>query len=297
MGLVSKICRGSYIAGCNKEYMDKCCESMEDHIGSMLKRYRSLDSSVKNSIRKAYEIYIETAIETIKAKAANSVNLSTSNISQLIRCDPVELVIALHDLGKCTKKNQERLRERCTAPCHEIISAASLYAFSLSIDRSFGLIMALPHIMAILLHHHSIRSVRDLFSKDKPGATCESNLYLDNDLQNIVECAKISLKVSCPDLVPYIDNPMQLSKLPKYISDLPNILTSISNMLPIVFHSAYRVAVMITGIISILDRYAASVNRSCGGISEEDLDRDVKEYLKRREAFIEASRALNIGGG
>jgi hypothetical protein len=53
---------------------------------------------------------------------------------------------------------------------------------------------------------------------------------------------------------------------------------------------------MITGIISILDRYAASINRWCGKISEEDLDRDVKEYLRRRRALMEASRALSIGG-
>jgi hypothetical protein len=62
------------------------------------------------------------------------------------------------------------------------------------------------------------------------------------------------------------------------------------------YYLVYRGAVMITGIISILDRYAASINRWCGKISEEDLDRDVKEYLRRRRAFMEASRASDIGG-
>jgi len=294
MGSVSKTCRGSYIAGCNREYRDECCESMEDHITSMLKKYRSLDKGVKTSIRKAYEIYIE------HVKAALSINgRIVENSKLLIGCDPVELVIAFHDLGKCTEKNQESLREKCTAPYHEIISAASLYAFSIFIDKNFGLISALPHIMAILLHHHSMRSIKDILD-----TASKSKLYWDKDSENMAECAKISFKIDCPDLAQYIDNPMWISNISGYIRALPNVISKMellrggdrSKVRNELYYLVYRVAVMITGVISILDRYAASVNRSCGRISEDDLDRDVKEYLRRRGAFIEASRTLSVGG-
>ncbi len=255
----------------------------------MLKKYRSLDEGVKSAISKAYEMIVEAI------RATFSIDENVKNISPLIKCDPVEIVIAFHDLGKCTKKNQESLRERCTAPYHEIISAASLYAFSVSIDRKFGLISALPHIIAILLHHHSMRSIKDIINK-----ASRDKLYWDNDSENMVECAKISLGVNCPDLTPYIANPTWISNIPKYISELPKIIgvmekprgTNRNNL----YYLVYRGAVMITGIISILDRYAASINRWCGEISEEDLDRDVKEYLRRRRALMEASRALSIGG-
>ncbi len=294
MGLVSKACRGSYIAGCNREYRDECCESMEDHIESMLKRYRSLDMGVKTSIRKAYEMYIE------HVKAALSINERiVENLKPLIGCDPVELVIAFHDLGKCTKENQESLRERCTAPYHEIISAASLYAFSISIDKDFGPISVLPHIMAILLHHHSMRSIRDILDKSSWGRQ-----YWDVDsLDIIAECAKISLRIDCLDLRPYLANSMWISYISRYISEISEVISFVERLRGMsnrkvydIPYLIYRNAVMITGIISILDRYAASVNRSCGKISEEDLDRDVKEYIRRRGAFIEASKALSIGG-
>lgn len=59
---------------------------------------------------------------------------------------------------------------------------------------------------------------------------------------------------------------------------------------------AYGVAVRITGVLSILDRYSASINRSCGRLTEEDLERDVAEYLERRRAISEARRILESLG-
>jgi CRISPR/Cas system-associated endonuclease Cas3-HD len=263
---------------------------MEDHIETMLKKYRSLDGGIKTSIRKAYEIYV---------KAASSINgRILENSKPFIECDPVELVIAFHDLGKCTGKNQESLRKNCTAPYHEVVSAASLYALSISIDKDFGFISVLPHIMAILLHHHSMRSIEDILD-----TACKSKLYWDNDSQNIAECVKISLKVDCPDLRQYIASSTWISHISRSISEISKVIRLIRSLRgvrgqgAIIPYFVYRSAVMIAGVISILDRYAASINRSCGRVSEEDIDRDVREYIRRRQAFMEASRSLSIGGG
>ncbi|MEM4971937.1 MAG: CRISPR-associated endonuclease Cas3'' [Sulfolobales archaeon] len=295
MGLASEMCRGSYIAGCNKEYKDLCCETMEDHVGSMLEAYRSLDDVVKSSIRGIYGEYIDL----VKALANTSnANIDLEGVADLQSCDPVELVIAFHDLGKCTRRSQESLRNRCTAPNHEIVSAASLYAFSISINKDFGFIVVLPHIMAILLHHHPIRSIKDILS-----SVSKIKLFENSDSPSVIECAKISLDKACPVLAKYVSDAKWTSNISKLINELSKIINFVENLrkgnnpiakeIPLL---VYRIAVMITGIISVLDRYAASINRSCGRISEEHLDKDVSEYFRRRRAFAEASNALSARG-
>jgi len=281
-----------FIAGCNQKYKDICYESMEEHVGRMLEEYRRSMGSVGIAVKRAYASYVKELMRLIGEGGGHGV----SGLYKIVECDPVELVIALHDVGKCTQRYQKSLRENCTAPNHEIISAAYLYSLSLSIDKQ-GPSATIPHMLAILLHHHSRRTLKDVL-----GRISSIEVSGDDDAC-VSECALIALEAlrgTCTSLV----NSTSKYSLPRPLQYGVNGLKYMIGLIDRVVEYAegniavlaYGVAVRITGVLSILDRYSASINRSCGRLTEEDLERDVAEYLERRRALNEARRILESLG-
>jgi CRISPR-associated endonuclease Cas3-HD len=261
---------------------------MEDHVGRMLKEYRSEMSPVGVAVKRAYASYVEELMRL----SGKGEGYGVSGLDKIVKCDPVELVIALHDVGKCTQRYQESLREKCTAPNHEVVSAAYLYTLSLSIDKQWGPLTTIPHMLSILLHHHSMRSLKEVLGRITFIEISE------DDEKHVNECALIALEAlrgTCPGLV----NSVPKSRLPRSLQYGVNMLKHVVGLVDRVEEiavPAYGVAVRITGVLSILDRYSASINRSCGRLTEEDLERDVAEYLKRRRAISEARKILESLG-
>jgi len=282
MGSGLKTCYEYYIAGCNSEYRDKCYESMEDHIGKMLEVYRTHLNMVRLTVRNAYNNYIKDLEMLLSKRGIKTLDLGYA--TEIIECDPVELSIALHDVGKCTQRNQDRLRERCTAPHHEAISAAYLINLAISLDSQWGPLLALPHAIAILLHHHPMRSIEEALSKAHTIRVDEK------DVACVSKCASETLKKTCSKLASSIIADRLIDKIPNLLSII-NYMFRHSETAEIAI-PAYGVALRITGVLSILDRYSAGINRSCGVVSEKDLDRSIVEYLRRKRAFVEASRIL-----
>ncbi len=286
MGLGLKTCNKYYIAGCNIEYKDRCYESMEDHIGKMLEVYRTHLNMVGLTVRNAYNNYIKDLEISLSRKGIKTLDLGDA--IEVIECDPVELSIALHDVGKCTRRNQDSLKERCTAPYHEVISAIYLIKLAISLNSQWGPLLALPHVIAILLHHHPTRSIKDILSR---AHTIRVN---KEDVVCVSECASEALRKTCFKLASNIIEDLEFHQL----IDLLGIIIDMNRHgeMAEVGTSAYGVALRITGVLSILDRYSAGINRSCGVVSEKDLDRSIVEYLRRKRAFVEASRILrNLG--
>jgi CRISPR-associated endonuclease Cas3-HD len=282
MGSGLKTCYEYYIAGCNVEYRGRCYESMEDHIGKMLEVYRTHLNMVGLTVRNAYNNYIKDLEMLLSKRGIKTLDLGDA--TEIIECDPVELSIALHDVGKCTQRNQDSLRERCTAPHHEAISAAYLINLAISLDSQWGPLLALPHAIAILLHHHPMRSIEEVLSKAHTIRVDEK------DVACVSKCASEALKKTCSKLASNII-------ADRLIDEIPNLLFIINYMFrrsetAEIAIPAYGVALRITGVLSILDRYSAGINRSCGVVSEKDLDRSIVEYLRRKRAFVEASRIL-----
>jgi len=286
MGLDLGICRDP-IAGCNIEYKNLCYETIADHVGRMLEKYRKLRGSIRAAISDAYRGYIEE-LEELGDEFRQVKNSPMTRI--LLGCDLVELAIALHDVGKCTLENQKSLRDRCTAPLHEVVSAAYLYSVAISLDRLYGILISTPLILGILLHHHALRSLKDIVRE------IGKVKIVNEDCTCVSVCASIGLSAACPELENAVKNG-RVRCFNEYLQEVGQAITIILDprmrrVLKRVPERAYGVAVTLSGILSLLDRYSAGVNRSCGRILERDLDRDVREFLKRRALMIDAGRAI-----
>ena len=286
MGLDSGICRDP-IAGCNDKYKNLCYETIADHVGRMLEKYRELGGSLRAATSDAYRGYIEE-LEGLGDEFRQVKDSPVTRI--LLGCDLVELAIALHDVGKCTLENQKSLRDRCTAPLHEVVSAAYLYSVAVSLDRRYGVLVSTPLILGILLHHHALRSLEDVVREiGKVKIASE-------DCTCVPVCASIGLSMACPELDNVVKNG-GVRCFNEYLQEVGQAITRILDprmrrVLKRVPERAYGVAVTLSGILSLLDRYSAGVNRSCGRMSERDLDRDVREFLERRALMIKAGRAV-----
>jgi len=286
MGRDSGICRDP-IAGCNIEYKNLCYETIADHVGRMLEKYRELRGSLRAAISDAYRGYIEE-LEELGDEFRQVKDSPMTRI--LLGCDLVELAIAFHDVGKCTLENQKSLRDRCTAPLHEVVSAAYLYSVAISLDRRYGILISTPLILGILLHHHALRSLQDVVREI--GKVKIAN----EDCTCVPVCASIGLSMACPEL-DKADKSIRVRCFNEYLQEVGQAITIILDprmrrVLKRVPEMAYGVAVTLSGILSLLDRYSAGVNRSCGRMSERDLDRDVREFLERRALMIDAGRAV-----
>ena len=137
---------------------------------------------------------------------------------------------------------------------------------------------------------------------DIVGKSLEAKLYGEGDPPHIVECARISLERACRSLADRVHESTWARRVGEYIGKLPGLIMYVDNAyrhvdrpeLETVCGVAKRVSIMITGVLSILDRYAATKNRSCSEAPR--YDRDVLEYLSRRESVKRASEALRSRG-
>lgn len=272
------------ISGCNAEYKDQCYETLEDHVTKMLEIYREVKSLIEVPIIEAYNMYLKDIEKTMNIKLKNS-----QRVGALINCDPIELAVALHDIGKCTTENQRRLKERCTAPLHEIISATYLYTIAISLDSRHGFIVSIPLILGILLHHHASRSLNNVLGE---SLQIKSRLRYE-DCELVSKCTHQVLVNACSNLRDVIDK-ANIDCFINYIDKLTKAmnLILINKKFSSLRVKAYSVAVMISGILSILDRYSAVINRSCGKYSRRELGRDVEEFLARRKLALEAREKL-----
>jgi len=226
------------------------------------------------TVKKRFSDYISYVKNESMKIRGSSVGV---NISKII--DPVKTAVLFHDLGKCTKKNQISLSRNCTAPNHEVISAAIAYHYIDTLVKKhshpgtniISILYSAPITLSILLHHHSMRSLKDLrideilkelrIEEDKTYFTrCieeSSDLYSELIKDNLVDNIK---KLSNEDLMRAsigIKSQMNLfNHRDRYIMQLSKFYI-------------YPIAIMITFIIYITDTLSAILNRDvCVSIND-----------------------------
>jgi len=142
------------------------------------------------------------------------------------------------------------------------------------------------------MHHHASRSLEEVLRR----AIGVRSRVEDEDCECVSRCADLGLELACPGLRDAI-NSARAECFAKHMEsmqrDLEEKILKISKKNPsLEIIKAYRVAIIVSGILSLLDRYSAGVNRSCGRSSEKDLGRDIREFLLRRGSFVKAGEKL-----
>lgn len=134
-----------FIAGCDEELKDKCVETMYQHLKLM--------KDLADELMTDYMTYIDKHVSKLFGMEVSTPILY--------------LAIAFHDLGKILPKHQRSLYQRCTAAGHEADSVKLLQLIDLSsvVSPPGGeYLLKLILSLSTLLHHHAMRSPKEVFN-------------------------------------------------------------------------------------------------------------------------------------
>ncbi len=251
----------SLISGCNRENLSLgCYETMKDHLESIK---LILDYLLRN-----YLTYVEKELWKL-------LNLK-------LRINMLYVIAALHDLGKSLPHYQVRLKERCTAPYHELASVALLRLLDLNdlvinngcLDTLYSLAS-----LTILMHHHAMRPLNYLISnvgnylREALPDNLNYEIIVDSVTKYLNICREvfgITLRISNK----YI-NVRDLKK--EIICFLNGLRKGYRGSKP-KLNYVYKLSVIMVKPLLIADVIAASINRSCLKLSR-DLVGNVDELI------------------
>lgn len=251
-----------YIAGCDKDV--GCVETLVDHVRSMAEVLRRPFRSLAHYVEREY-LHLARTLEL------GGYSTGTTKLMEDLQGDSLmEILVAFHDLGKCTLSSQRSLRKRCTAPYHEVTSAALLLAY-LNFLGARTLLEVLPLVLAVLLHHHAMRGL---------GHVREQIRQIRLDPEDL-ESALRGLCCVCEILrVPRIEEFslwVRAEGLGKFIRALGNLLEAVESPVGGVgilgsdlgasLARVYRSSILLTATLSVADNVAATLNRKlCGEV-------------------------------
>jgi CRISPR-associated endonuclease Cas3-HD len=255
-----------YIAGCDKTV--GCVETLTDHVRSMVDILRGPLKRLASYAEREY-LYL-----TIKALKLGGSTTSDAELAEVFRSTSlVEVLAVFHDLGKCTLSSQRSLRESCTAPYHEVTSAALLLAYLTSIGGSKPAIV-IPPVLSVLLHHHAMRGLSHLYEHVR-----RINLG-SADLESVLKGLHCACEVLRVPRVEEFSTWIQGMGLGRFTEALKRLLELIESSKGnsdtgstsgVTLAEVYRVSILLTATLSVADNVAASLNRRyCGrfGVQE-----------------------------
>lgn len=258
-----------YIAGCDKTV--GCVETLTDHVRSMVDILRGPLKRLASYAEREY-LYLTT-----KALKLGGSTTGDTELAEVFRSTSlVEVLAVFHDLGKCTLSSQRSLRESCTAPYHEVTSAALLLAYLTSIGGSKPAIV-IPPVLSVLLHHHAMRGLSHLYEHVRRISLGSA------DLESVLKGLRCACEVLSVPRVEEFSTWIQGMGLGRFTEALKRLLESIESSKGIsdagstsgvTLAEVYRISILLTATLSVADNVAASLNRRyCGRF-------DVQEALR-----------------
>lgn len=242
------------IAGCNinrETNKPECYESMEQHMKSM--------KIVLDTLFSSYMEFVDEEAKRLCIKP---------------KCHVVYAVAALHDLGKILPMYQKQLREKCTAPYHEVFSAILLFSVKGVWLRESEIIV---YMLPVIMHHHAMRSLKDLIgeyyvkivnpikkiSKVPAEYISEFSSIVEKVFGLKIEVSELNRRIieeNCEKLLKILENAKKLQegqyfKHKLYLSML----------------KVYRLTSLILYPLTIADYVAAAVNRACKNLTMDEI--------------------------
>jgi len=287
-----------YVAGCDKRI--GCVETLVEHVRSMVEVLRGPLRSLAHYAEREYLHLARTP----------ELGGCSTGIAKLVE-DPrdvslMEILVVFHDLGKCTPSSQRSLRERCTAPYHEVASAALLLAYLSFLGASTQLEVLLPPVLAVLLHHHAMRGldhIREQVLRIRLGP---------EDFEGALRGLRCVYETLGVPRVEEFSLWIQAEGLGKFIEALDRLLKGVENPAGGVgtpggdseasLAKVYRSSILLTAALSVADNVAATLNRKLcgkvgvwGALKAGALHRFVRYLLAReilREEVAKAFRGI-----
>jgi CRISPR/Cas system-associated endonuclease Cas3-HD len=260
-----------YIAGCDKTV--GCVETLTDHVRSMVDTLRGPLKRLASYAEREY-LYLTTKALKLSGSTTGNAELAETFRSTSL----VEVLAVFHDLGKCTLSSQRSLRESCTAPYHEVTSAALLLAyltFLTSIGGSKPAIAGvIPPVLSVLLHHHAMRGLNHLYEHVRRISLGSA------DLESVLKGLRCACEVLRVPRVEEFSTWIRGMGLGRFTEALKRLLESIESSKGIsdagstsgvTLAEVYRISILLTATLSVADNVAASLNRRyCGrfGVQE-----------------------------
>jgi len=258
------------IAGCNKERVDECVETMEAHL-----------SGIKLVIDLLFSRYVGYVDRLVK----KYFNIRT-------RVPLVYIAAALHDLGKSLPSYQVRLWSTCSAPYHELVSASLILNHvdlgEAVISGDVAKVRALV-AMAVLLHHHAMRPPSTYVTKDFATYALGDPRSSDKIYESISRYLRIVSKIY-PNLRVAVNTELSYNSL---LAGTRKLVSSLK-----IFDYAldrgraaqaiardYKVVVIMLYPLTIADSLAAAIQRSCR-VLKPRLIESVCEEIESCRVFI-----------
>ncbi len=284
------------IAGCDRE--NNCLESLTNHVESMIRILRGPTRRLTLYAERDY-------LSLLEFLASGRYSLgNTSFIKELQNTSVLEILAVFHDLGKCTLFSQESLRENCTAPYHEILSATLLLAYLSFLGADPPIAAVGPPVLAVLLHHHAMRSLDDVRHRIQ---NTQINTKSE-DLECVLECLNSLLKVVDMPQANEFSSHIRSQGLEKYIKGLTKLINSLKaddKKENHVLIRIYKSSILLTEVLSIADNFAATKNRKYCKEAQVDGAQQIgilhgfirpllNRELDREEISMALKRALGI---
>ena len=242
------------IAGCNinrETNKPECYESMEQHMKSM-----------------------KIVLDTLFSNYMEFVDEEAKKLCIKPKCHVVYAVAALHDLGKILPMYQKQLREKCTAPYHEVFSAILMFSVKGVWLRESEIIV---YMLPVIMHHHAMRSLKDLIGEYYTKVVNPIKKINKVPTEYISEFSDIvekvfGLKIEIPELNGRIieENCEKLLKILKNAMKLQEG-QYFKHELYLFMLKVYRLTGLILYPLTIADYVAAAVNRACKNLTMDEI--------------------------
>ena len=227
------------IMGCSRSHRERY-EYVEDHLNLM-----------GEAVERIYPGYIRR-IDRLAARLMGSPP----------KASLLSLSIAMHDVGKALEAYQRSLRANCTAPLHELASAAITLMVRLPQEAGYERLVA---SLAIALHHHAMRTLHSLIERVDEVAkfASESDFtatrrYIDNYLS--VASQMCGVRLSLASELNLDSFKLALKQVKSYLRKLQSTVT-LNGALRTQCVRLYALATVIVGPLIVSDIVSARVNR------------------------------------
>ena len=230
--------------------------------------------------------------------------------SRLLNVKPkipvVYITAAFHDLGKIIPAYQQQLRIRCTAPCHEVLSATLI----LSVENIFSEKgEELIYIFPVIAHHHVVRTLKDLQAKCNEYVhriIMKTNEIPVDYLAEFTEIARkvfgLDIKFARLDRRILERNYVRILKLIERVTEIRRNL-GYNHEAYLKLLKIYKLTSLVLFPLAVADIIAASVNRACKGLSIHEIlkisyrnpmVRDALKYKMQKIILRNASNKLLV---
>ncbi|MGC8987808.1 CRISPR-associated endonuclease Cas3'' [Infirmifilum sp.] len=265
-----------------------CRERLEEHVKLMTEIIKGPLATLVLYAEREYARATQKMLENDKELQDNLRSVFEKLLEDLEEKGILKMLVAFHDLGKCTRNFQDSLEKNCSAPYHEALSAYLLYHYfeclasvttgfnneDLSKHRVSLLKLVYPLILAVILHHHAMRDPNEVFDESPREL---SKYVTENDTSCLQICSEKIFKAVDLSLPPNCIEGVKLDEqhLKEFFRSLKT-LTGTLRILP----SLYRAALLLVLPLSIADNLAAYVNRSLCVQEKTDPWSLVKKVMK-----------------